>query len=64
MVRGNTQKKNKKKKKGEEEDPIAGLTKSFNWAALGITPDDTAAKLQRRLDQTRPQMSQPWDENV
>jgi hypothetical protein len=55
MVRGNTQKKNK----DEEEDPIAGLTKAFNWAALGITPDDTVAKLQRRLDQ----MSETWAEN-
>jgi hypothetical protein len=42
---GNTQ----KKKKDEEGDPIAGLTKAFNWAALGIAPDDTTSKLQRRL---------------
>lgn len=41
---GNTQ-----KKKDEEGDPIADLTKAFNWAALGIAPDDTASKLQRRL---------------
>jgi len=60
VVRANAQKK--KKEEEEEEDPIAGLTKAFNWAALGITPDDTVAKLQRRFDQ-RPQMSEPWYDN-
>ncbi|ELR25327.1 ankyrin repeat-containing protein [Acanthamoeba castellanii str. Neff] len=41
--------KKRPKKKDEEGDPIADLTKAFNWAALGIAPDDTASKLQRRL---------------